>query len=190
MTDIVELPPITAPPTHIMESREYIMQSIKDDTHSAIETCTTTIKTLKGKKDTATAAELQKGLAKLRLVSKSIDKLARIDKTKTKRKRAASIDPATGAKKPTGFNRPQRVSPSMAEFLGIGNDTLISRAEVTRQLCKYIREKELQDPGNKRHILPDGPLGTLLGLANDTSDPLTFCKMQSKIQCHMVRANA
>ncbi|CAI0429731.1 unnamed protein product [Linum tenue] len=57
-----------------------------------------------------------------------------------------------------GFTKLCRLSPQLEEFLGAPE---MARTEVVKQLWVYIKEKELQDPSNKRNILCDEPLRTI-----------------------------
>jgi chromatin remodeling complex protein RSC6 len=62
----------------------------------------------------------------------------------------------------SGFKKPVKVSDDMVKFFGWDASKLYSRTDVTRAVCKYIRDNNLQDPENKRIIRPDAKLTTLL----------------------------
>lgn len=61
-------------------------------------------------------------------------------------------------KKTTAFNRPVELSPKLSEFLGY---SVVPRTEVPKLMWKYIKEKDLQDPSNKRIILCDKKMENL-----------------------------
>ena len=62
----------------------------------------------------------------------------------------------------SGFKKPVRVSEDLCKFFSWDSSKLYSRTDVTRAVCKYIREFNLQDPTNKRIIKPDTKLTALL----------------------------
>ena len=62
----------------------------------------------------------------------------------------------------SGFKKPVRVSEDLCKFFSWEESKLYSRTDVTRAVCKYIREFNLQDPTNKRIIKPDAKLTALL----------------------------
>jgi len=73
-------------------------------------------------------------------------------KQSSKRKRKA------GARAPSGFVKPTRISDELASFLAKPSGTEMARTEVTRDINKYIREHNLQDKANGRQINPDSKL--------------------------------
>lgn len=58
------------------------------------------------------------------------------------------------------FMAPMKISAELAEVVGKGP---MPRTEVTKKLWEYIKKKNLQDPENKRDILPDASLLKVLG---------------------------
>jgi len=88
----------------------------------------------------------------------------------------------TTNRQPSGFVKPTRISSELASFLGKKSDEMLARTEVTREINKYIRENNLQDPNNGRHILPDKKLRTLLKLGKN--DELTYFNLQKYMSHH------
>jgi chromatin remodeling complex protein RSC6 len=62
----------------------------------------------------------------------------------------------------SGFKKPVKVTDEICKFFGWDTTKLYSRTDVTRAVCKYIRDNKLQDTTNKRIIRPDAKLTTLL----------------------------
>ncbi|XWS45313.1 hypothetical protein CRYUN_Cryun15aG0125700 [Craigia yunnanensis] len=60
-----------------------------------------------------------------------------------------------------GFNKVCSLSPQLQELLGV---PALARTEVVKQIWTYIREKNLQDPVNKKNIICDEPLHALFGV--------------------------
>ncbi len=83
---------------------------------------------------------------------------------------------------PSGFSKPGPVSDDLRSFLGLGKDELIARTEVTRRVTEYCRKNGLQDQKDKRILLPDKKLKTLLHLKK--GDELTFFNLQKYMKVH------
>jgi len=83
---------------------------------------------------------------------------------------------------PTGFQKPGPVSPELATFLSLTKDELISRTDVTRRINAYCKANSLQNPEDKRKILQDAPLRTLLKMSK--TDELTFFNLQKYMKVH------
>ena len=65
---------------------------------------------------------------------------------------------------PSGFARPTAVSPNLCKFMNKEEGTAVARTEVTQFLIKYIQENKLQNAENKKEIIPNQELQSLLGL--------------------------
>jgi upstream activation factor subunit UAF30 len=91
----------------------------------------------------------------------------------------------TGSSNGSGFMKPVRISKEMAKFTGWDVSEPKSRVDVTKFLCKYIKDNDLQNPEDRRQILADKKLAKLLNydLAKD-GVPLTYFYLQKKIQAH------
>ena len=93
--------------------------------------------------------------------------------------------PTKRANNNSGFLKPVVISPEIAKFTGLNPDALHSRVDVTKFLCKYIRDKDLQKEGDKRQINPDPALSKLLGYDTKKAEqPLTYFHMQSLLKSH------
>lgn len=91
-----------------------------------------------------------------------------------------------GNRQPSGFVKPTLVSDELASFLGKPSGCEMARTEVTREINKYIRAKNLQDPKNGRHIIPDAALTKLLSL--QSSDELTYFNLQKYMSPHFPKS--
>ena len=85
-------------------------------------------------------------------------------------------------RKPSGFVKPTLISTELASFLGKPKGTEMARTEVTREINKYIRANNLQDPSNGRVIRADTKLRKLLKL--NKSDELTYFNLQKYMSPH------
>lgn len=82
----------------------------------------------------------------------------------------------------SGFAKEGPVSEAMSKFLGLSKGELISRTDVTKRIHTYCKEKNLQNPDDKRKITPDSSLKKLLNLQK--GDELTFFNLQKYMKVH------
>lgn len=89
----------------------------------------------------------------------------------------------------SGFLKPVKISNEMAKFTGWNANELRSRVDVTKFLCNYIKENNLQNPTDKRQIIADNKLCKLLDYdPKKMKEPLTYYRIQSYIKPHFVKA--
>jgi len=67
----------------------------------------------------------------------------------------------------SGLLKPVAISKEIAKFAGWNPDELHSRVDVTKSICDYIKINGLQKTSNKKNILPDDVLKTLLNWDED-----------------------
>lgn len=85
----------------------------------------------------------------------------------------------------SGFLKPVKISSEMAKFTGLDPSGLHSRVDVTKFLCKYISDHNLQNPTDKRTINADPALSKLLNYDAKKSDKqLTYPHIQSLLKTH------
>lgn len=120
-----------------------------------------------------------KALKLLRTVAKELKQLhvefAKLQSKKS-RKKAATGDATQNLN--SGFMKKVKVVPAMAKFAGVANDQLLSRVDVTKSICQYIKEHNLQTKDDKRKFVPDDSLAKLLG----SKEPCTYYNLQKSIQ--------
>ena len=94
-------------------------------------------------------------------------------------------------KQPTkkkGFTQPSKIGPILAKFMNVPTETLISRTEVTKFLMRYIKDKGLENPNNRRQIWPDDALWELLGEDARKEVCLTHFNLQKFMNAHFLRS--
>ena len=118
--------------------------------------------------------------ADVRRLQKNVQRYLKESAKKNKRRK----NPAAGAAKraPSGFAKPAVISKELCTFLGKPKGTEMARTEVTKYLTNYIKEHNLQDAENKRRILPDKKLSSLLNVPKD--DTLTYFNLQKYMKVH------
>lgn len=120
----------------------------------------------------ALTKELQ---TELKQLQRQFQKLARSKKAKKTDKAGAS---------PSGFAKPTPLSNELCTFLSLSQGSELSRTSVTRLLNQYIKDNKLQNPDDKRTIIPDDKLKALLRLAGD--EKVTYFNLQSFMKPHYV----
>lgn len=136
---------------------------------------------------TAVVSELDNALTTIRNLKSRLQKLEK--QVHKDHKATAKKLRGKGPRKPrdpnapkSGFAKEGPVSDEMRKFLSLKKDDLISRTDVTKRIHDYCKEKNLQNPADKRHIKADAPLRKLLKMSKD--DDLTFFNLQKFMKVH------
>ena len=123
------------------------------------------------------------GIKFLRNILKNIKSLransSRLMKKKTKSDRKINCN--------SGFLKPVGISAEMAKFTGWNPEDLHSRVEVTKYICDYIKENNLQNPADRREIQPDSKLQKLLDFKNKEDNALKYYSLQTHLKKHFVK---
>jgi chromatin remodeling complex protein RSC6 len=123
-----------------------------------------------------------KGVKFLRTIGK------RVKTVRSNTQRVTKQRPRTSRKNTdnSGFLKPVRISGEMASFTGWDPAELKSRVDVTKYICKYIKDHDLQNPKDRRQILADPKLCELLNYdpEGENVDPLTYYRIQSYMRPH------
>jgi hypothetical protein len=110
-------------------------------------------------------------------ILKQVDLIAKKVKVPVKRER--------GPDEPIfEFEKPFPVDDAMADFAGWDRGSSHSRVDITKMICAYIKTHQLQNPENKRIIVLDADLKTLLGVVDDT---ITYPRIQKYIGQHFIK---
>ncbi len=92
---------------------------------------------------------------------------------------------------PSGIHKPGQLSDELCRFLGFEPGTKLARTTVTPMITNYIRDHGLQDPENKRNIIPDEPLAKLLGIETGSSsvdgEKLNYFNIQGLLSRHYIK---
>lgn len=102
------------------------------------------------------------------------------------------IRPLGDEKKPraennSGFMKPVNISPELASFIKVPTTEPITRVAITKKICEYIKDKDLQNPKDRREIIPDPSLKQIFSISETEKEPLTYYSMQKKIQSHIFK---
>ena len=92
-------------------------------------------------------------------------------------------DPEAEKNKPlTGFSKPMNLSLELTQFLGIKPDELMARTNVTKAINSYVKEHSLQNPENKRELILDDKLRTII--TPKDGETVTFFNLQRYMSPH------
>ena len=97
-----------------------------------------------------------------------------------------------------GFKVPAPISDELAKFLGEKKGSLVPRTEVTRAVNLYVKNKNLQNPSNRKIIVPDAKLKKLLGPLDtvnknkktgltDSEVGYTYFNLQKYLKPHFIK---
>ena len=92
------------------------------------------------------------------------------------------------ARSPSGFAKPTAVSPNLCKFMNKEEGSTVARTEVTQFLINYIRENKLQNEENKKEIIPNQELQTLLGLEEGAT--VRYFDLQKHMNQHFPKSTA
>jgi chromatin remodeling complex protein RSC6 len=159
----------TVPPQEnkVEEPKVEDSEEIKLDEVSALSILTEKVATF--------ATLLKEVQTALKAVTKEYEKQSKIiEKVQKKRENAR--------KSPSGFAKPNKISDELCDFLGVPHGTEKSRTDVTRFINAYVKEHNLNNPSNKRVILPDPKLKSILNVKD--GEEVTFFILQRLISHH------
>jgi chromatin remodeling complex protein RSC6 len=79
----------------------------------------------------------------------------------------------------------------MAKFTGWDPTELKSRVDVTKFICAYVKDHNLQNPEDRRQILADPKLTKLLKYdVKKEGNPLTYFRIQTSLKNHFPKSFA
>jgi chromatin remodeling complex protein RSC6 len=130
------------------------------------------------------AVKGEKGMKNTKsLIAKKL-KLLQNDSYKLLKIRHLRDDKKPRTENNSGFMKPIKISNDLASFLDTNPEEPITRVHVTKKLCQYIKEKDLQNPADRREIVPDEKLKNLFNMG---TEKLTYYSMQKQIQQHIFK---
>ena len=88
-------------------------------------------------------------------------------------------------RKASGFAKPSVISSELQQFMSKEDGEKVARTEVTKFIIDYIKEKDLQNPENRKIILPDDVLMKLLDVKK--TEELTYFNLQRYMNRHFMK---
>ena len=111
----------------------------------------------------------------LKLLTKEYEKQKKVI-AKVQRKRE------NAKKSPSGFAKPCKISNELCKFVGIPEGSERSRTDITRFINAYVKEKNLNNPENRREFFPDEKLRSILNVTD--KEKVTYFILQRLIAHH------
>lgn len=87
------------------------------------------------------------------------------------------------------FDKPLKLSTDLYSFLNIEDENLMTRIEVVGKISKYIRDKKLQNPSNRKLFNLDTNLKELFNIQNKVDgveNSYTYNNINKFIQHHLI----
>ena len=127
--------------------------------------------------------DIQNAMKTLHSNLKVLQKEILRERKESKKKESKIKKKSDKKKSPSGFAKPSPISSDLASFLGIESSEQIARTDVTSKVIAYVKTHNLQNPENKKQILPDAKLGSILQSGNDV---VTFFNLQTYLKKHFL----
>jgi len=83
----------------------------------------------------------------------------------------------------TGLTKPMNISQELSDFINTDVNTKVARTDVTKRISAYIKDNNLQNPLDKRIIIPNESLKKLFEGYDDTHK-LSYFNLQRFISHH------
>jgi upstream activation factor subunit UAF30 len=94
-------------------------------------------------------------------------------------------EPEDKPKRVNGFAKPMKMSPELCKFLGVEATVEMARTDVTKAITQYVKAHSLQNPDNKRELILDDKLKSIIQPDNDTT--VTFFNLQKFMSKHYIK---
>lgn len=158
--------------------RDVTKDSVNTDFEALEEKLASEIETLRDSKDKVKGIKFLRSINKLvKVLHKDYNRVLKIKKVRK-----------TGESNTSGFKKPVKIREELAKFTGWDVNGSYSRVDVTRFICNYIKEHNLQNPEDRRLIVPDEKLCKVLNFDPKTvQEPLTYFRIQQYIQWQFVK---
>lgn len=103
--------------------------------------------------------------------------------TKVAKKKSGGNKTSDGPKRETNLTKKLKISPEMAEFVGVEGDEA-SRTQIVKKISDYSKDKNLKLDSDKRVIVLDDALAKLMKMEGGAN--VRFCDVQKHIKHHFV----
>lgn len=167
--EVVQEPVESSPEVPVTE----VSEDVEEVQHSEVDKYVVVLEILqRQEKEIKGAIALVKALQKEHL---------KLQKASVKRpKKGVNGQNSNKTRTPSGFAKPTKLSDDLCTFLGVPNGSQMARTDVTRVINEYIKKNSLQDIKDKRTIVPDEKLLSILKL--EDGDKLTYFNLQKFIK--------
>ncbi len=140
---------------------------------------------LLGDKLSSVISELKTLQNVVKNLQKEHNKLKKLAAKKTK-SRGSKVDGQKANRAESGFAKPTLLSNALCDFLGVDKGSVLARTEVTRKINEYIKAQKLQSEADKRVIVPDDKLKSILDIKE--GQQLSFFNLQACLKNHFIKS--
>ena len=127
-------------------------------------------------------SDIKEAILTIKALQKEHNKLKTQKGGRKGRKNGGASNATVEKRTPSGFAKPTNLSDELCDFLGIARGSSLARTEVTRIINQYVKDNKLQNAEDRRMIVPDDKLRTIVTLGKE--DRLTYFNLQSFIKRH------
>lgn len=127
--------------------------------------------------------DLQLAMKTLHSNMKLLQKEVLRERKESKKKESKIKKKSDKKKSPSGFAKPTPVSKELLDFLGLPEGDHIARTDVTTKVIAYVKQHDLQNPLDKKQIIPDEKLNNLLQAGDNK---ITFFNLQTYLKKHFL----
>lgn len=185
MSSTTTTPVVTQTVTPVVEVAPVVTQSV---TESPVTEQTTTATDAEESSTELLFNKLLSQFQDVQSVMKTLHSNLKVLQKEVQRERKENKKLASKKKKGTkktlsGFAVASPITPVLADFLGLGHDEMIPRTETTSKVIAYVKAHDLQNPANKKQIIPDAKLGAVL---QSGSEVVTFFNLQTFLKKHFL----
>lgn len=106
------------------------------------------------------------------------------ERKESKKKESKIKKKSSKKKSPSGFAKPAPITDDLASFLGLSSGVELARTDVTTKIIAYVKEHGLQNPANKKQIVPDDKLAKILVVPD--GEIVTFFNLQTYLKKHFL----
>ena len=126
--------------------------------------------------------EMRVTISRARTIRRNAKKtMISMEKSLNKKKKSKQQNNRTRS----GINKESKVTDELCDFLNVLHGTLLARTTVTTMINKYIKDNKLQNPENKRKIIPNKELRNLLKIPE--GEEITFFDLPRYMNLHFVK---
>jgi chromatin remodeling complex protein RSC6 len=125
-------------------------------------------------------SHLKKLNAKVKFLKKNTKSIITYYEKKSRKGKKKKRKPPT-----SGINSKQNITPEMCEFLKVPHGTKMARTLVTTKINQYIKKKNLQNPENRKMIVIDETLASLLHI--EKGKEITFFDLPRFMNVHFIK---
>ena len=171
----VAAPASVAEPESLEKNEEVTTEEVKTEDESNIE--------MLFNKFLVQFQDVQSVLKTMQSNLKILQKEVMRERKESKKKESKIKKKSDKKKSPSGFAKPGPISAELAVFLNLSPGDEIARTEATSKIIAYVKEHNLQNPANKRQIIPDEKLSSILQPGNEV---VKFFNLQTFLKKHFI----